>query len=282
MTTAVDELKTVLTRHQRDWAASWASDGHGTLVGRGADLDRIGPFIAGVPRAGGPLLLMGEPGVGKTALLAAGGRQAKASGICVLATAGVEYKARLSYAGVQQRLDAAAGRQRSIRLSGPSAAVLGRADGLAPGPGAVTEAMLSSLRQMARSKPTLAVDEPRRRSRFHRVLQQRRLAHPRFPGHQQHRAGPGPVPRRARHRSWRILRPAQQHRSARFGGSRTHKTNDQPLSGPAGSARGTECGPSRCGHRVRPGEDWAIGRFATAPHRHDTGQKAPVHAAWHR
>ena len=146
MTTAVDELKTVLTRHQRDWAAPWASDGHGTLVGRGADLDRIGAFIAGVPRADGPLLLMGEPGAGKTALLAAGGRQAKASGICVLATAGVEYKARLSYAGVQQLLDAAAGRQPSIRLSGPSAVVLERADGLAPGPGAVTEAMLSLLR----------------------------------------------------------------------------------------------------------------------------------------
>jgi hypothetical protein len=267
MTTAVDELKTVLTRHQRDWAAPWASDGHGTLVGRGADLDRIGAFIAGVPRAGGPLLLMGEPGAGKTALLAAGGRQAKASGICVPATAGVEYKARLSYAGVQQLLDAAAGRQPSIRLSGPSAMVLGRADGLAPGPGAVTEAMLSLLRQMARSKPTLAVDEPRRRSRFHRVLQQRWLAHPRFPGHQQHRAGPGP--RLGEHAidHGAFFGPAQQHRSARFGGPRTHKTNDQPLSDPAGSARGTECGPSRCGHRVRPGK---TGRSGDPP-RHRTG-----------
>jgi hypothetical protein len=135
MTTAVDELKTVLTRDQRDWTAPWASDGHGTLVGRGADLDRIGAFIAGVPRVGGPLLLMGEPGAGKTALLAAGGRQAKASGICV---------------------------------------------------------------------------RPRR-------------------------IGP-------RHRMWALTmwspRPA--------------------------------------------GEDWAIGRFAAAPHRHDTGQEAPVHAAWHR
>jgi hypothetical protein len=56
---------------------------------------------------------------------------AVASRICVLATAGVEYKARLSYAGVQQLLDAAAGRQPSIRLSGPLAVVLGRADLLA-------------------------------------------------------------------------------------------------------------------------------------------------------
>jgi AAA ATPase domain len=242
MTTAVDELKTVLTRHQRDWAALWASDAHGTLVGRGADLDRIGAIIADVPRTGGPLLLMGEPGAGKTALLAAGGRQAKASGICVPATAGVEYKARLSYAGVQQLLDAAAGRQPSIRLSGPSAVVLGRADGLAPGPGAVTEAMLSLLRQMARSKPTLAVDEPPRRSRFHRVLQQRRLAHPRFPGHQQHRSG-------------------------QFGGPRTHKRNDQPLSDPAGSARGTDVGPHDV---VTASGRGKTGRSGDSP-RHRTG-----------
>ena len=62
MTTAVDKLKTVLTRHQRDWAAPWASDGHGTLVGRGADLDRIGAFIAGVPRAGRGAGACGRPG----------------------------------------------------------------------------------------------------------------------------------------------------------------------------------------------------------------------------
>ncbi len=267
MTTAVDEFKTVLTRHQRDWATPWASDAHGTLVGRGADLDRIGAFIAGVPRAGGPLLLMGEPGAGKTALLAAGGRQAKASGICVLSTAGVEYKAWRSYAGVQQLLDAAAGRQPTIRLSGPSAVVLGRADGLAPGPRAVTEAMLSLLRQMARSKPTLAVDEPRCRSRFHRVLQQRRLAHPRFPGQQQHRAGPGP--RLGEHAidHGAFFRPAQQHRSARFGGPRTHKTNDQPLSDPAGSARGTDVGPHDV---VTASGRGKTGRSGDSP-RHRTG-----------
>jgi hypothetical protein len=39
------------------------------------------------------------------------------------------------------------------------------------------------------------------------------------------------------------------------------------LSDPAGSARGTECGPSRCGHRVRPGK---TGRSGDPP-RHRTG-----------
>jgi hypothetical protein len=88
MTTAVDELKTVLTRHQRDWAAPWASDGHGTLVGRGADLDRIGAFIAGVPRAGRGAGACGRPGTwtqgghGGHAVVAAadGAQQADAGG----------------------------------------------------------------------------------------------------------------------------------------------------------------------------------------------------------
>jgi hypothetical protein len=219
MTTAVDELKTVLTRHQRDWAAPWASDGHGTLVGRGADLDWIGAFIAGVPHAGGPLLLMGELGVGKTALLAAGGRQAKASGICVLATAGVEYKARLSYVGVQQLLDATAGRQpashQAFRVAGRGAGACGR-------PGT-----------------------------WH--LDPRRSPRPRCRCSGRWRA--------ASRRCWRSTNPDAEA--------------DSP-------ARGTECGPSRCGHHVRPGEDRAIGRFTAAPHRHDTGQEAPVHAARHR
>jgi hypothetical protein len=39
------------------------------------------------------------------------------------------------------------------------------------------------------------------------------------------------------------------------------------LSDPAGSARGTECGHSRCGHRVRPGK---TGRSGDSP-RHRTG-----------
>jgi hypothetical protein len=223
---------------------------------------------------------MGEPGVGKTALLAAGGRQAKASGICVLATAGVAYKARLSYVGVQQLLDAAAGRQPSIRLSGPLTVVLGRADGLAPGPEAVTEAMLSLLRQMARSKLTLhAVDEARRR--FHRVLQQRRLAHPRFPGHQQHCAGLGQSLGEYAIDHGAFFGPARQHRSARFGGPRTDKTNDKPLTDPRIGSR----------HRVwaltmwspRPAErrlgDREI-RRSTAPARCRSG--TPVHAAWRR
>lgn len=93
---------------------------------------------------------------------------------------------------------------------------------------------------------------------------------------------PRPAPRRARHRSWRILRPGPAApigpiwRPANSQDERSTSVRPRRI-GPR-----HRCGPSRCGHRVRPGEDWAIGRFAAAPHRHDTGQEAPVHAAWHR
>jgi DNA-binding CsgD family transcriptional regulator len=143
-----------------DWAAPWAFDDPGRLVGRAADLDRIGAFIAGIPRAGGPLLLMGEPGVGKTALLAAARSQAEASGMYVLPAAGVEYRARLSYGGLQQLLGVAAEHQPSIVPGSALAVALGQDDGPAPEHEAVADAMLSLVRRLSRSKPTLlAVDD---------------------------------------------------------------------------------------------------------------------------
>jgi predicted ATPase len=135
-------------------------EGDGPLVGREADLDRIGVFLGSTARAGGPLLLLGEPGVGKTALLAAAVSRAADHGMHVVATAGVEYKARLSYSGLGQLLDAVAENQPSIVLGSPLAVVLGQEDGPAPEHGAVADAVLSVVKQLASHKPTLlAVDD---------------------------------------------------------------------------------------------------------------------------
>ncbi|HEY6789749.1 MAG TPA: AAA family ATPase [Trebonia sp.] len=143
-----------------DWAALWASDDDGTLVGRAADLNRVGAFIAGVPRGGGPLLLMGEPGAGKTALLAAASSQAEASGMYVLPAAGVEYRARLSYGALQQLLGVVAEHQPSIVSGSALAVALGHDEGPAPEHQAVADAILSLVRRLSRSRPTLlAVDD---------------------------------------------------------------------------------------------------------------------------
>lgn len=51
------------------------------LVGRKTDLERLGGFLAGAANVGGSLVLLGEPGVGKSALLAAVARAAEGAAV---------------------------------------------------------------------------------------------------------------------------------------------------------------------------------------------------------
>ncbi|WP_327739879.1 hypothetical protein OG749_44510 [Streptomyces nojiriensis] len=96
-----------------------AFEAGGLLAGRPADRARIDRFlesIARTPDGGGPLdLLLGEPGAGKTALLAATTARAEHRGMHVVATAGAEYRAHLSYSG----LGAAASRPGRSPFRGP-------------------------------------------------------------------------------------------------------------------------------------------------------------------
>ncbi|MEO5901387.1 MAG: AAA family ATPase [Ilumatobacteraceae bacterium] len=74
----------------------------GTLVGRSAELDRIAALLA--DPTGGSLVLRGDPGVGKTALLDIAVGMAQAAGRRVLRAAGVEYEAELAFSGLHQVL----------------------------------------------------------------------------------------------------------------------------------------------------------------------------------
>ncbi|MFD7409664.1 AAA family ATPase [Streptomyces sp. NPDC059866] len=75
----------------------------GMLIGRDGDLQRIGDLL-GVGAGGGVLLLGGDAGVGKTAVLDALAEAAEAEGIRVLRAAGVEFEADCSYSGLNQIL----------------------------------------------------------------------------------------------------------------------------------------------------------------------------------
>jgi hypothetical protein len=66
-----------------------------SLVGRAPDLARFDDFLAGIPDEGGSLVLLGEPGVGKTARL--GAVAAAAAALRVLQTTGVQYRAQASH-----------------------------------------------------------------------------------------------------------------------------------------------------------------------------------------
>ena len=86
------------------------------LVGRAAETALLNGLIDAVLEEGGTLLVHGEPGIGKSALLDAAAAHARERGLRVLVTAGVQSEARLPFAGLH-------------RLLRP---ILGAADELAP------------------------------------------------------------------------------------------------------------------------------------------------------
>ncbi|MER6319864.1 ATP-binding protein [Streptomyces sp. NPDC001581] len=130
------------------------------MIGREAELDRIDAFLSGSVRSGRPLLLLGDAGVGKTALLATAADRAAGRGMRVLAATGVEYRARLSYGGLVQLLGSVTAGQPSVVLGSALTAVQGRGAGPAPHHDAVAEGLLSVLRQLSDRGPVLlAVDD---------------------------------------------------------------------------------------------------------------------------
>src|SRR5690242_6928110 len=73
------------------------------LVGRDRELPVIRAFIDDLPAQGGTLLLSGDPGAGKSALLDAAGEMASLAGTRVLRAAGAEFEDE-SFSGLNQLL----------------------------------------------------------------------------------------------------------------------------------------------------------------------------------
>ncbi|MEV6057132.1 AAA family ATPase [Streptomyces sp. NPDC052107] len=129
----------------------------GILVGRDADMERLGVFLAGLPRHGGSLALVGEPGVGKTALLAAAAQEAEAAGMRVLHAVGVQYRAQASYGALQQLLTSAPEIRSQATRTPALAGALGFEQGAASGHDAVAEAVVSLVAGLSRDVPVLLV-----------------------------------------------------------------------------------------------------------------------------
>jgi predicted ATPase len=132
-----------------------------TLRGRAAERETLDLLLNAVRRAEGrAMVLRGEPGVGKTALLddAIG----SASGFRVLRAAGVESEMELAFAALQQLC--APVLDRLERLPGPQQAALrvafGLSGGEAPDRFLVGLAALSLLSEVAEERPLLcAIDD---------------------------------------------------------------------------------------------------------------------------
>jgi DNA-binding CsgD family transcriptional regulator len=74
------------------------------LIGRNEEVARVDALLDGIRDHGGALVIGGEPGIGKSALLNRARRRASSLGARTLATVGVESESELAFAGLHQLL----------------------------------------------------------------------------------------------------------------------------------------------------------------------------------
>jgi DNA-binding CsgD family transcriptional regulator len=130
------------------------------LFGREEELARLGELIDGVEETGAAAMLRGEPGIGKTALLAEARRLALYRGMRVLATTGTHAEVDLPFANLDQllrplraELDALGPSQRDVLLAAFGTEVA------APQLYAIARAVLDLLSEAAGLRPLLIIVE---------------------------------------------------------------------------------------------------------------------------
>ena len=129
------------------------------LVGRDKELELLRSLLAKAVSDGGAVILSGEPGSGKTALLNAADSLALRAGVRVLRASGVEFEADVTFAGLNQALlalrpgFAALGSGNRVALE----VALGFDEGPPPQPLVVANAALDLLRAAADVQPVLLV-----------------------------------------------------------------------------------------------------------------------------
>src|SRR5580693_200243 len=131
------------------------------LIGRDPEIAAVESLLARIGDGGGSLLVLGDPGIGKSALAAVAGQRAADCGMRVLTCAGVRGEAHLSFAGLHQLLRPvmaeASGLPRGQRDALLTA--LGVSDEVAPTMPLVGLAVLELLAAGARRAPVLVIAE---------------------------------------------------------------------------------------------------------------------------
>jgi len=129
------------------------------LVGRDREMAALAAFLDRATTGGSALVLTGEAGVGKTALLDASAALATDRGMRVVRGGGVEYETDIGFAGLHQLVDPVA--DEIGRLPEATRSALEVALGLATGPPpsriAVLDAALALFREAARARPLLMI-----------------------------------------------------------------------------------------------------------------------------
>jgi DNA-binding CsgD family transcriptional regulator len=129
------------------------------LFGREAEVAVLDQLVAQIPGRGGALVLRGEPGIGKTVMLAVASAAAGSKGVSVLRTAGAQSETGLAFAGLQQLLRPVL--SSLDRLPGPQrdalSAAFGAINATVPDPFLIALAALNLLACAADRVPLLLV-----------------------------------------------------------------------------------------------------------------------------
>ena len=116
------------------------------LFGRSSEIQVLTNLLDGVGRRGAALVLRGDPGIGKSRLLAETVALAEQRQMHVLATTGVQSEARLAFAGLQQLLRPV--RAYSAELSAAHRTVLEAALGIGQDPRRMTRSRRGRCRSL--------------------------------------------------------------------------------------------------------------------------------------
>lgn len=146
---------------KRPWPHMPANQPVIELFGRESEQLRLGDFVDGVREGGGAMLVRGEAGIGKSALLLDTARIAAARGMRILRTTGVESETHMPFAGLHQVLLPL--RTEIGELPAPQRDALGAAFGLTdarvPDPFLIALAALNLLGEAAARSPVLLLVE---------------------------------------------------------------------------------------------------------------------------
>src|SRR3954469_6264504 len=138
-----------------------ARDQAAPLLGRAEEQSLLTSILDGVGDHGQALVLRGEPGIGKSRLLAVAAQTARERGMTVLTAAGVQSEASLPFAGLHQLLRP--GRERAADLPPIQRDALDAAFGLtrevAPERYRIAMAVLDLLSDVAAEAPLLLIVE---------------------------------------------------------------------------------------------------------------------------
>jgi predicted ATPase len=129
------------------------------LAGRERELEILNELIGDVQKSGAAIVVLGEPGIGKSSLLRAAADSAREASLQVLLTTGVEAEAQLPFGGLHQMLRPVLGTAEALPATQRRAlaAAFGADDEQRPEPFMIALAALNLLAEAAAERPLLLV-----------------------------------------------------------------------------------------------------------------------------